>query len=73
MMEQSKYFRFIETNEEVGSATYRLYSDDEEIISIDFSKENRINFDGKHYIIINDIENEKISFYNSFWTEENVK
>ena len=73
MMEQSKYFRFIETNEEVGSATYRLFSDDEEIISIDFSKENRINFDEKHYIIINDIENEKISFYNSFWTEENVK
>ena len=47
MMEQSKYFRFIEINEEVGSATYRLYSDDEEIISIDFSNENRINFDGK--------------------------
>jgi hypothetical protein len=73
MMEQSKYFRFIETNEEVGSATYGLYSDDQKIISIDFSKGNRINFDGENYVIINDIENEKISFYNSFWTEENVK
>jgi len=65
-MEQSKYFRFIEINEEVGSATYRLYSDDEEIISIDFSNENRINFDGKNYVIINDIENEKIIFITCF-------
>lgn len=73
MMEQSKYFRFIETNEKVGSAIYRLYSDDQEIISIDFSKGNRINFDGKDYVIIKDIENEKNNFYNLFWTEENIK
>lgn len=72
MMEQSKYFRFIETNEEVGSPTYRLYSDDQKIINIYFSKGNRVNFDGENYIIINDIENEKYNFYNLFWTEENA-
>ncbi len=43
------------------------------IISIDFSKENRNNFDGKYNIIIKDIENKKISFYNLFWTEKNIK
>jgi hypothetical protein len=74
MMMQSRYLRFIETGGMVGVSKYRLYSDDnEEIICIDFPEKNRVNINRKHYIILKDIENDKMNFYNSFWIEENVK
>lgn len=73
MMDKSKYLKFIDTNVEVGGTFYSLFSDyNNEIVRISFHGDNRVNINKKLYIMLKDIENEKINFFELFSIKENI-
>jgi hypothetical protein len=75
MMEHSKYLRFIDINTVVGSSSYSLFTDDDdnsEIIRVNFLGKNRVQINKKQYIILKDNINERIIFFDLFYTEDNL-
>lgn len=73
MMDQSRYLKFIDTNVEVGGSFYSLFSDENnEIARISFHRDSRVNINKKPYIMLKDIENERIQFFDLFYIEENI-
>jgi hypothetical protein len=73
MMDRSKYLKFIDINVEAGGTFYSLFSDDNnEIARISYHGDNSVNINKKPYIMLKDIENEKINFFELFYIKENI-
>ncbi|SHJ92040.1 hypothetical protein SAMN02745751_03709 [Dethiosulfatibacter aminovorans DSM 17477] len=72
MMDKSRYLKFIDTNVDVGGSFYSLFSDNNEIVRISFHGDKRVNINKKSYIVLKDIEEEIIQFFDLIYIEENI-